>query len=133
MSAKKEKPALAAPVSENEKPGAVDSTPSARTRKHDSRFCICPACILRELRLAAVRLQDAVDDAEKENGFPVRVAELCLWIGGYGRFFKVAAGQLNVVLDPEAEWNPVALNDGPEEQEAFLRLRDVADKPGGDA
>jgi hypothetical protein len=119
MSAKKEKPALAAPVSENERPEAVDSTPSARTREHGPCVSVCAECFLWELRTEAVRLRDAVDDAELTDGLPVRVAEPCLLIGRYGR-----------ILAEDAEYLGVALN--PEER-AMLRLRDVADKPGGDA
>ena len=100
MSTKSEKPGMNAPAIQ-ETTDAGKSTRPAPTRKHDSRLCTCAACLLRELRTEAVRLQDAVNDAEKTYGFPVRVAEICLSIGGYGRLLAEDALIRGVVLNPK--------------------------------
>jgi hypothetical protein len=61
VSARKRKSALTTPISKNEKPEAVESTPSPRTRKHGhADACLCTDCLLDEMGREAARLPDAI-------------------------------------------------------------------------
>jgi hypothetical protein len=113
MRTEKEKSALTTPT-RHENHDTGKSTPSPRTRNRYADG------ILNELSSEVFLLSRAIGPAR--SGTPSDVTEvirLCRIIRRYGEL-------IDARLDA---W----LNEDPKEQAALLRLRDAADKPGGDA